>query len=86
LECKGISSTSPFEPTIDVEGTLLESDEAAWREATIHAAELFKDIDGNFRPGQSWSVEVANEEKRLLFRSPFPQKAAIQSTRWRMQR
>jgi hypothetical protein len=58
---------TPYEPTTDVEGTMLENDAEAWKEATVHAAELFKDIDGNFRPGQSWSLEVMNEQKKMLF-------------------
>ena len=45
-------NVTPYEPTVDEEGTPLESDEAAWRAATVHAAELFKDIDGAlFDPG-----------------------------------
>ncbi len=60
-------NVSPYEPTVDEEGTLLEGDEAAWSAATVHAAELFKDIDGTFRPGQSWSLEVMDERKKMLF-------------------
>lgn len=37
------------------------------REATSYAAALFKDIDGRFRPGQEWSLEVMNEAKKPIF-------------------
>ena len=43
------------EPTVDDLGEELPDDEAAWKEATSYAGELFKDIDGRFRPGQQWS-------------------------------
>jgi hypothetical protein len=51
----------------DMEGEELPNDEAAWREATIIAGELFKDIDGKFRPGQDWSLGVTNERRNPLF-------------------
>jgi hypothetical protein len=57
----------PFEPTIDTDGVLLENDEAAWHEATIFAAEVFKVVDGHFRPGQSWSIEVSNKQSKVLY-------------------
>jgi hypothetical protein len=34
------------------DGEILENDEAAWHEATLVAGEIFKDVDGSFRPGQ----------------------------------
>ena len=37
---------------LDVVGEELPNNEAAWREATMIAGELFKDIDGKFKPGQ----------------------------------
>jgi hypothetical protein len=36
------------------EGQMLKNDEAAWHEATLVAGEIFKDVDGKFRPGQEW--------------------------------
>jgi hypothetical protein len=39
-------------------GEELRDDEAAWKEATMIAGEIFKDIDGNFRPDQEWALEV----------------------------
>jgi hypothetical protein len=50
-----------LEPINDLDGVMLEDDAACWKEATIHAAEILKEIDGSFRPGQSWSVEVVND-------------------------
>jgi hypothetical protein len=51
----------------DMEGEELPNDEAAWHEATIIAGELFKDIDGKFRPGQEWSLEVTDERRNSLY-------------------
>jgi hypothetical protein len=51
----------------DMEGEELPDDETAWREATIIAGELFKDIDGKFRPGHEWSLEVTDERRNPLY-------------------
>jgi uncharacterized protein DUF6894 len=51
-----------LQPGADDSGEELADDEAAWREATLVAGELFKDIDGGFRPGQEWSLEVTDEQ------------------------
>jgi len=45
----------------------LPDDEAAWKEATSYAGALFKDIDGKFRPGQNWSLEVADSAGKPLY-------------------
>jgi hypothetical protein len=49
------------------EGEMLPNDEAAWHEATLVAGEIFKDVDGSFRPGQEWKLEVIDEQRRPLF-------------------
>src|ERR1700694_4386364 len=51
---------------LDTEGEELPNDEAAWREATIVAGEMCRNIDGKFRPGQEWRLEVT-DEGRILF-------------------
>jgi hypothetical protein len=51
----------------DTEGQELPNDEAAWHKATLVAGELFKDIDGKFRPGQEWSLEVTDERLNPLY-------------------
>jgi hypothetical protein len=51
----------------DQVGEELPNDEAAWKEATMIAGELFKDIDGKFRPGQEWSLEVTDERRNPLY-------------------
>ena len=56
------------EPSTDEAGEDLPDDEAAWKEATLFAGELFKDIDGRFRPGQEWSVEVTAADGKALYR------------------
>jgi len=51
----------------DEEGEELPDNEAAWHEATIIAGEIFRDIDGKFRPGQDWSLEVTDEQRKPLY-------------------
>ena len=51
----------------DTEGEDLPDADAAWREATIVAGEVFKDIDGRFRPGQQWQLEVTDEHGKPLY-------------------
>jgi hypothetical protein len=51
----------------DQVGEELPNDEGAWKEATMIASELFKDIDGKFRPGQEWSLEVTDERRKPLY-------------------
>jgi hypothetical protein len=48
-------------------GETLADDDAAWKEATLVAGELFKDIDGAFRPGQDWSLEITDAQRVPLF-------------------
>lgn len=48
-------------------GEELRDDEAAWREATLVAGEIFKDIDGKFRPDQEWSLEVTDAHRKPLY-------------------
>ncbi|KGT79494.1 hypothetical protein MA20_11365 [Bradyrhizobium japonicum] len=48
-------------------GEELADDEAAWHEATIYADDIFKDVDGRFRPGQEWSLEVTNRDRRPIY-------------------
>ncbi|MEY9154045.1 DUF6894 family protein [Bradyrhizobium japonicum] len=55
------------EPSIDNEGAELPDDEAAWKEATTFAGAVCQDIDGKFRPGQEWSVEVLNEAGKTIY-------------------
>ena len=53
-------------PSADDQGEDLPG-EAAWKEATSYAGALFKDIDGKFRPGQNWSLEVADAAGKPLY-------------------
>jgi hypothetical protein len=52
---------------LDTEGEELPTNEAAWREATIVAGELFRNMDGKFQPGQEWRLEVADEPRNPLY-------------------
>jgi hypothetical protein len=50
-------------PIVDEIGEELADDDAAWREATIIAGELFCEIDRRFRPELEWRLEVKNQHK-----------------------
>jgi hypothetical protein len=54
-------------PSSDEEGQELSDDKVAWEEATLIAGELFKDIDGKFQPGQEWTLEVTDAQRRPLY-------------------
>lgn len=54
-------------PAMESVGEDLPNDEAAWREATVTAGEIFKDVDGRLRPNQQWSLEVTDHNKRPIF-------------------
>ena len=54
-------------PSVDEEGEELPDNDAAWHEATIIAGEIFRDIDGKFRPGQDWSLEVSDDQRKPLY-------------------
>ncbi len=53
--------------TVDEIGEELTDDDAAWHEATIIAGELFREIDGRFRPELEWRLEVKNQQKAPLY-------------------
>lgn len=55
------------EPSSDNQGEELSDDEAAWKEATSFVGALFKDIDGRFRPGQEWRLEVTDEVGKPIY-------------------
>lgn len=59
------TSTPTLAP--DTEGEVLPDNEAAWKEATMIAGELFKDLDGKLRPDQGWGLEVTDEGHKPLF-------------------
>jgi hypothetical protein len=54
-------------PTTDEVGEELRDNEAAWRQATVVAGEIFKDVDGKFRPGQDWALEVTDEANKPIY-------------------
>jgi hypothetical protein len=45
----------------------LPDNEAAWREATMTAGELLKEVDGKFRPGQDWVLEVTDDNQKPVY-------------------
>jgi hypothetical protein len=49
------------------EGEELADGHAAWREATMMAGEIIRDIDGKLRPGQCWELEVIDEFRNPLY-------------------
>ena len=52
----------------DREGEELPDKHAAWKEATIMAGQILQDMDGDFKPGQTWELEVTDEFANPLFR------------------
>jgi hypothetical protein len=60
-----VLNTSPS--IIDDVGEELPDNEAAWRQATMTAGEIFKDVDGKLRPGQEWALEVTDEARSPLY-------------------
>ncbi|MBU6464852.1 MAG: hypothetical protein KGL35_27895 [Bradyrhizobium sp.] len=48
-------------------GEELPDDAAAWREATIFAGQLFKEIDGKLGPGDGWKLSVTDQDRTPLF-------------------
>src|SRR4051794_6437992 len=59
--------THGLQPSEDDRGEVLPDDEAAWHEATLVAGEIFKDIDGKFRPEQEWCLEVTDARRKPLY-------------------
>jgi uncharacterized protein DUF6894 len=41
--------------------------QAAWREATMTAGQIIQDLDGKFRPGKEWRLEVTDEFANPLY-------------------
>jgi hypothetical protein len=55
------------EPQIDYEGEELRDKHAAWKEATVMAGEILKDLDGKLQPGREWRLEVTDEFANPLY-------------------
>jgi hypothetical protein len=53
--------------SIDTEGEELPNNEAAWREATAVAGEMFRNTDGKLQPGQEWRLEVMDERRNPIY-------------------
>jgi len=53
-------------PSFDAEGEELPDNQAAWREATQFAAELFKDSGRTSRPGDVWRLVVSDADRNQL--------------------
>lgn len=45
--------------------------EAAWEEGTIACGEMIRSIDGRFRPGSIWMMEVFDDNERMIYRFRF---------------
>ena len=52
---------------IDRDGEELPDKFAAWKEATVTAGQILQDIDGRFRPGREWRLEVTDEFANTLY-------------------
>lgn len=51
----------------DHDGEELPDRHAAWKEATVMAGQILQDMDGDFKPGQTWRLEVTDEFANPLF-------------------
>jgi hypothetical protein len=53
---------------IDPVGEELPDKHAAWKEATVMAGQILQAMDGDFKPGQTWQLEITDEFANPLFR------------------
>jgi len=51
----------------DKVGEELPDRHAAWKEATVMAGDILRDLDGRFKPGQEWKLEVVDERGSLIY-------------------
>ena len=51
----------------DHDGVELPDKDAAWKQATLVAGEMIKDIDGRLKPGHDWHMEVTDEFENPLW-------------------
>jgi hypothetical protein len=51
----------------DYEGEELPDKHAAWKEATVTAAHLLQDLDGDLTPAREWRMVVTDEFQNPLF-------------------
>jgi hypothetical protein len=58
--------------------------EAAWHEATLVAGEIFKDVDGAFRPGDDWKLEVTDENGKPVSDSRHRRGSEVRSPQFRL--
>ena len=63
-------------PLVDEIGEELADDDAAWHEATIIAGELFREIDGRFRPELEWRAGSEEPAEGAALRHPHPRRTA----------
>jgi hypothetical protein len=68
-----------LDPTTEVEGVELPDHDAAWREATVYAGELFKDVDGNLRPARNGLGGHRRSNIHILIRSTRSRNASFHS-------
>jgi hypothetical protein len=52
---------------IDLHGEDLPDANAAWKEATVIAGDILKNIDGSLTPEHDWRMEVTDEFRNPLF-------------------
>ncbi len=52
---------------LDHEGEELPDKHAAWKEATVTAGDILRDLDGKLQPGREWRLEVADEFQNVLY-------------------
>jgi hypothetical protein len=53
------------------EGLELHDRQAAWSEATTSCGELLRDLDGQLKPGDKWSMKVKDENGADVYELEF---------------
>jgi len=67
--------THDGKPSAITEGLELADDKAAWEEATTTCGEVLRDLDGSLKPGDSWKMQVADSEGKMIYTLAFNSQA-----------
>ncbi len=67
--------TSYKQFSADDEGVELADRRAAWKQATIAAGQILRDIDGELTPGREWRMDVTDDKRNILFSLKFSAEA-----------
>jgi hypothetical protein len=71
------SETRPFKN----DGLELVDNDAAWEEATTACGEKLREMDGAFRPGDGWKMEVTDGQGETVYILTFTSEASDRGKR-----